>query len=183
MRYTGFVEPRKWAQAHFFIGRRSESMSGVSRNILVERVKELAARACGREGIEVWEVEVLGSGRNRVVRVFIDKPGGVTHADCELVSQQLGTLLDVEDAIPGPSYQLEVSSPGVERKLRGMEDFKRFAGEKARLALKEPMDNQRRFEGVIKGVEGEEIVFEASTGKAIRLRMAQIDKANLKFEW
>jgi ribosome maturation factor RimP len=149
----------------------------------LERVHELAIRACGREGIEVWEVEVLGSGRSRVVRVYIDKPSGVTHADCELVSQQLGALLDVEDVIPGPSYQLEVSSPGVERKLRKLEDFQRFAGEKARIALKEPLDNQRRFEGTIHGVEGDEVVFEASTGKSIRVRMEKIDKANLKFDW
>jgi ribosome maturation factor RimP len=149
----------------------------------LERVHELAVRACGREGIEVWDVEVLGSGRSRVVRVYIDKPSGVTHADCELVSQQLGALLDVEDVIPGPSYQLEVSSPGVERKLRKLEDFQRFAGEKARIALKEPLDNQRRFEGTIQGVEGDEIVFAASTGKSIRVRMEKIDKANLKFDW
>jgi ribosome maturation factor RimP len=158
-------------------------MSGVTRNTLVERVQELANRACGREGIEVWEVEVLGSGRNRVVRVYIDKPEGVSHADCELVSQQLGTLLDVEDVITGSSYQLEVSSPGVERKLRGVADFRRYTGEKARIALREPLDNQRRFEGLIQSVEGEEIVFEATTGKTIRVRMEQIDKANLKFDW
>jgi ribosome maturation factor RimP len=158
-------------------------MSGVTRNTLVERVQELANRACGREGIEVWEVEVLGSGRNRVVRVYIDKPEGVSHADCELVSQQLGTLLDVEDVITGSSYQLEVSSPGVERKLRGIADFRRYTGEKARIALRQPLENQRRFEGLIHGVEGEEIIFEATTGKTIRVRMEQIDKANLKFDW
>ena len=95
----------------------------------------------------------------------------------------MSALLDVEDVISGPSYQLEVSSPGVERKLRGVEDFLRFAGEKARLALREPLENQRKFEGVIRGVEDGEIVFEAATGKTIRVRMEQIDKANLKFEW
>lgn len=157
-------------------------MANLSKSTLVERVNELAQRACEREGIDVWEVEVVGAGKNRVVRVFIDKPAGITHADCELVSQQLGTLLDVEDAVPG-SYHLEVSSPGVERKLRHLQDFARFIGERVRVTLRQPLDQQRRIEGRIAGVEGEEIVVESTAGKPIRLRMEQIEKANLKFDW
>lgn len=158
-------------------------MSSATRHGLVERITELARRASEREGLEVWEVEVLGSGKSRVVRVYIDKPAGVTHADCELISQQLGTLLDVEDVMPQQSYHLEVSSPGVERKLRGLEDFSRFAGQKVRLALREPLEGQRRWEGVVHGVEDGAIVFESSSGRSMRLRMEQIEKANLKFEW
>jgi ribosome maturation factor RimP len=158
-------------------------MTETARQTWIERLNELARRTCEREGLEVWEVEVLGGGKNRIVRVFIDKPEGVTHADCELVSQQLGTVLDVEDVVPGQSYHLEVSSPGVERKLRSVQDFDRFRGQKARIALLQPLDNQRRWEGTINGVEGEDILFETASGRSLRLRMGQIEKANLKFEW
>lgn len=183
MRYTEDVEPRKWAQAHFFVVVLT-AMTATSRQAVAGRVQDLAERVCGREGLEVWEVEVLGSGRSRIVRVFIDKPGGVTHADCELVSQQLGTLLDVEEAVPDGGYHLEISSPGVERKLRHIGDFSRFAGEKVRVTLRAPLDGQRRWEGVIRGVEGgQDILLETAAGKTIRVRMEQIEKANLKFDW
>jgi ribosome maturation factor RimP len=158
-------------------------MPGTVRETLLERVTQVVHRAAAREGLEVWDVELAGSGRARVLRVFIDKPEGVTHADCELISQQVGTVLDVENIMPGESYQLEVSSPGVERKLFRPEHFARFAGHKARIALRSPVDNQRRWEGVLGGVEDDEVVLEAAAGKTIRVRLDQIEKANLKFEW
>src|SRR6202030_4831711 len=100
------------------------------------------------EGLEIVEVEVKGGGGvHRLVRISIDKPEGVTHGDCELVSQQVGTILDVEDVIPGSSYTLEVSSPGIERRLLKPQDYTRFAGKKAKITLKEPIDQRRNFEG------------------------------------
>ena len=84
---------------------------------IVARVTEIARRVADSEGLEIFEVQLLGGGRKRVLRITIDKPEGVTHADCESISQQVGTILDVEDVMPGGSYTLEVSSPGVERKL------------------------------------------------------------------
>lgn len=158
-------------------------MGTTTRQSLAEKITAIAERAAQREGIEVWEVEVLGSGRARVVRIFIDKPGGVTHGDCELISQQVGTVLDVEDIVPGERYHLEVSSPGIERKLRKAEDFARFAGQRARVALREPRDGQKRFDALIQGVEGEDILLELKPGATERLRMSDIDKANLKHEW
>lgn len=159
------------------------TMASTTRHSLTEQITAIAERAARREGIEVWEVEVLGSGRSRVVRIYIDKPGGVTHGDCELISQQVGTVLDVEDVVPGERYHLEVSSPGIERKLRKAEDFARFAGRRARVALREPRDGQRRFDALIEGVEGEEILLELKPGEKARIRMSEIDKANLKHEW
>lgn len=158
-------------------------MASTTRHSLTEQIAAIAERAARREGIEVWEVEVLGSGRSRVVRIYIDKPGGVTHGDCELISQQVGAVLDVEDVVPGERYHLEVSSPGIERKLRKAGDFARFAGRRARLALREPRDGQRRFDALIEGVEGEEILLELKPGEKARIRMSEIDKANLKHEW
>jgi ribosome maturation factor RimP len=158
-------------------------MPDTLRQTLVERISEIARRAAEREGMEVWDVEVAGSGRGRVVRIFIDKPAGVTHADCELISDQVGTVLDVEDVIPGGSYHLEVSSPGVERRLRHEGDFARYAGRRARVVLREPVEGQKRWEATIGGVEDGNILLETANGKTIQVRMEQIEKANLKFEW
>ncbi len=150
---------------------------------LQERIAAIAERAAAREGLEVWDLEVLGAGRSRLIRIYIDKPGGVTLDDCELISQQVGTVLDVEDVVPDQRYHLEVSSPGVERRLFKPEQFARFAGQKARIALREPVENRRRWEGTIAGVEEDIILFETTTGASMRLSLDQIEKANLKFEW
>jgi ribosome maturation factor RimP len=150
---------------------------------LQERITAIAERAAAREGLEVWNVDVLGAGRSRLVRIFIDKPDGVTLADCELMSQQVGTVLDVEDVVPDQHYHLEVSSPGVERRLFKPEHFARFAGQKARIALREPFENQRRWEGILAGVEEGMILLETANGTSMRFSLDQIEKANLKFEW
>jgi ribosome maturation factor RimP len=150
---------------------------------LQERITAIAERAAAREGLEVWNVDVLGAGRSRLVRIFIDKPDGVTLADCELMSQQVGTVLDVEDIVPDQRYHLEVSSPGIERRLFKPEHFARFAGQKARIALREPFENQRRWEGVLAGVEEGMILLETANGASLRFSLDQIEKANLKFEW
>jgi ribosome maturation factor RimP len=158
-------------------------MAETAKATLLERITTIAQRAATREGIEVWDVEVLGGGANRVVRIYIDKPDGVSLNDCELISQQVGTVLDVEDVVPDNRYRLEVSSPGLERRLFRPEHFSRFAGQKVRLALREPLENQRRWEGVIAGVEEDTILFETVAGASLRFKMDQIEKANLKFEW
>jgi len=150
---------------------------------LQERITAIAERAAAREGLEVWNVDVLGAGRSRLIRIYIDKPDGVTLGDCELISQQVGTVLDVEDVVPDNRYHLEVSSPGIERRLHRLEHFARFAGQKARIALREPIENQRRWEGVLAGVEEGTILLETANGVSLRFRMDQIEKANLKFEW
>jgi ribosome maturation factor RimP len=158
-------------------------MAETSRAALLARITEIAQRATAREGLELWDVELLGTGRSRVLRIYIDKPEGATLDDCELISQQVGTVLDVEDVMPGAQYHLEVSTPGLERRLLKLDHFMRFAGRKAHVALKEPVDGRRNWDGVIAAVEGDEVLFEPTQGEPMRLHMAQIDKANLKFEW
>jgi ribosome maturation factor RimP len=157
-------------------------MSEHTRQLLKERVAELARRAAEREGIELWDVELLGSGPGRTVRLYIDKPGGVSHADCELISQQVGTVFDVEDVIPGGSYNLEVSSPGVERRLSRIEHYALCKGQKVKISLKEPGAGQKRIEGVIQDVEGGSVVVDTGS-EPLNLRLDDIEKANLKFEW
>jgi len=155
----------------------------MNRQQAVEKVAEIAERAARPEGIEIVEVELKGSGRNQLLRIFIDKPEGVTHSDCEFISQQVGAILDVEDPIPG-SYNLEVSSPGVERKLRKWEDWPRFAGKKAKIVLKEPAEGDRKhFEGVISRAEDHTITVELAGGHEVTFPFEQVDRANLKFEW
>ena len=149
----------------------------------VSRISAIARRVGDSEGIEIVDVEFLGAGRSRLLRIYIDRPEGVTHADCEFISQQVGTILDVEDVIPGDSYTLEVSSPGLERKLATPKDFERFVGKKAKVTLREPVENQRHWEGKLAGFSQGIVALEANAGKLIHFPFAQVQKANLKFEW
>src|SRR4030088_1821637 len=96
---------------------------------IVSKIEAIAERVAQSEGIEIVEIELKGGGRNRFLRISIDRPEGVTHGDCELISQQVGTILELEDVVPS-AYTLEVSSPGVERKLLKFKDFERFTGKK-----------------------------------------------------
>src|SRR5689334_25038609 len=112
------------------------------REVVASKIEEIAQRVTESEGMELVEVEVKGGGGSRLVRISIDKPQGVTHADCELVSHQVGTILDVEDVVPGGRYTLEVSSPGVERKLVKPRDFERFQGKKVRVTLRDELEGR-----------------------------------------
>ncbi len=152
-------------------------------NAIVARVTEIAERVGRSEGIEIIEVELLGGGQKRVLRIYIDKPGGVSHADCELISEQVGTILDVEDVVSGGSYTLEVSSPGLERKLTGARDFERFLGRKARIILREPVEEKRQWVGTLAGISGDVVRLEPEAGRIIQIPLHQVAKAHLKFDW
>jgi ribosome maturation factor RimP len=95
----------------------------------------------------------------------------------------VGTILDVEDVIPGAGYTLEVSSPGVERKLTKPREFERFVGQKIKVVLRQPLENQRHWVGSLKGFAEGIITLEPSPGKSLQFPLAQVEKANLKFEW
>lgn len=113
-----------------------------------ERVREIAERVAVESGLELVHVELVGSGRNSELRIFIDKPGGVTVDDCTHVSHTLGTILDVEDFISS-NYALIVSSPGLERELYSLRDYAKYAGSLAKLKARQPIGNQRNFRGRI----------------------------------
>ena len=153
------------------------------REAVTSKIEEIALRVAQPEGMEVVEVEVKGGGNNRFVRISIDKPEGVTHADCELVSQQVGTILDVEEVVPGGRYTLEVSSPGVERKLLKPADYERFLGKKAKITLRDPVEGRRNWDGTLGGIDGGLVKLETAPGKIMRFPFEQIHKAHLKFEW
>jgi ribosome maturation factor RimP len=155
----------------------------MSREEVTAKVLEIAERVGASEGLEIVEVQLLGGGGARLLRIFIDKPEGVTHADCEMISQNVGTILDVEDVIPGAHYTLEVSSPGVERKLTKPRDFERFVGKKVKVALRAPVENQRHWMGTLTSFAEGMLTLEPSPGRSVRFPLDQVEKANLKFEW
>src|SRR5207244_12368417 len=112
-----------------------------------ERVREIAERVAASSGLEVVEVELRGGGKARMLRIVIDKPAGVTHEDCANLSREVGTILDVEDAVPGGSYRLEVSSPGLDRKLVRPADYERFTGSRVKWTTRNPVHGKGCFEG------------------------------------
>jgi ribosome maturation factor RimP len=117
----------------------------------LERVREIAERVASSSGLELVDVEFRGGGKSGMLRITIDKPAGVTHEDCANVSREVGTILDVEDAVPG-SYLLEVSSPGLDRKLSRPAEFERFVGSLIKVTVREPINGNRHFEGRLQSV-------------------------------
>jgi ribosome maturation factor RimP len=167
----------------------------------LDRIREIAERVAGSSGLEVVEVEVRGSGKARMVRVFLDKPGaasgdplaGVTHGDCASFSREFGTILDVEDAVPD-SYTLEVSSPGLDRKLSKAKDFERFVGSRMKLTTRNPVNSNKYFEGRLESFRDGKLTLDLSVAShksrrkmgaapgqehKIELDFANIEKANL----
>ena len=147
----------------------------------LEKIREAAERVACSEGMEIVDVE-WKIGKQRFLRVYIDKPEGISHRDCELVSQQLSVILDVEELVPGPRYILEVSSPGLDRKLTKPADYERFVGRLARISTVEPFENATFFEGRLAGYSEGMVQIEVK-GRVISLPFGSIRKANLVVEF
>jgi ribosome maturation factor RimP len=160
----------------------------------IEKVREIVERVARSSGLEVVEVELRGGGKARMLRLVIDRPGGVTHEDCASMSREVGTILDAEDVMPGANYTLEVSSPGLDRKLSKAADFERFAGSRVKLTTYAPVDGERRFEGKLEAfAEGKlsldvspakkkpkaEVAKAEVAAKKIEIELANVEKANL----
>lgn len=128
-------------------------------------------------GYELVGVEYLVQNRNGLLRVYIDSENGITLDDCQRVSHQLSGVLDVEDVIKG-QYQLEVSSPGLDRPLFTAEHFERFTGRMAKIKLAVPIDGRRKFRGTLKGMKDDQVVLEVDDEET-SLPLSAIDKANL----
>ena len=164
----------------------------------VERVREIAERVAASSGLEIVEIEFLGGGNARMLRVFLDKPAagtdplaGVTHENCANFSREFGTILDVEDVMPG-SYTLEVSSPGLDRKLIKAADFNRFTGSRVKLTTRQPVGSNRHFEGRLESFRDGRLTLDlsvashksrkkmgAAAGEKIEIDFANVEKANL----
>ena len=146
--------------------------------INAERLFEVIDEVVSGEGFELLDVQFFQSRGRWILRVYIDRPGGVTLQDCVYVSQCLDPVLDVEDLIPH-SYHLEVSSPGPERPIRKVRDFQRFAGNKVRIYLAEPINNQKRITGVIRVVTEDTVTVQDHSGRNFEIHYTIIKKAHL----
>jgi ribosome maturation factor RimP len=150
------------------------------RESLVGSITALAEQVAASMGMEVVLVEIKGGGRS-IVRVYIDRAGGVSIDDCERFSKRFSVLLDVEDCIPF-SYVLEVSSPGLDRPLVREADFQRFTGKQVKVRTSQPLQGQRSFRGKILGASGGNIRLELSPGQQVEMALSQIERANLVVE-
>ena len=147
----------------------------------LERIRAIAERVVTSEGLTLVDVELKGGRSNALLRVYIDKPQGISHTDCQLVSEQLSAILDVEDPFPG-SYTLEVSSPGLDRKLEKPSDFAHFAGRRARIVLKQPVANQKVLEGRLAGFDSGRVRLDLGDQGLKEFELANIQKARLVVE-
>jgi ribosome maturation factor RimP len=187
----------------------------------LDTIRATADRVAASHGLEVVDVEFAGGGKHRALRLFVEKNtegraalaqhaaenpdalpkgvpvellSGVTHEDCEQFARDFGTLLDVEDLVPGSEYTLEVSSPGLERKLRGAADYTRFQGSLVKLQTFTPVENNRHFTGRLTAFDGQRLTLDLSavkqkgkakktpTSQSITIDLANVEKANLVAE-
>ena len=155
----------------------------------LESIRAIAERVAHARGLEVWDIQSRREAIGHVVRVFIDRPGpaatpdeSVSVEDCEQVNRELSTILDVEDPLPF-AYTLEVSSPGLDRPLRSAGDYARFAGRLAKVVVSEAVNNQKAFEGRLRGVESDDVLLEAPNGRMHRLPLRLITRGRLEVEF
>ncbi len=208
-RSVRIVEAHQWAKAHFlvcvdqweWIGAAILAQIAENMAFDLDKVRQIAERVAGSSGLEVVEVEVCGAGKHRMLRVFIDRlsadrlsadkpgaapspdrPDGVTHEDCAMFSREFGTIVDVEDAFPGGSYVLEVSSPGLDRKLTKAADFERFRGQRVKLMTREPVNNNRHFEGKLESFENGRLRLDLSAARKKKMRPKEGESASVEIE-
>lgn len=179
----------------------------------LQKIREIAERVAGSHGLEITDLEFRGGGgkAGRMLRIFIERNAagrralqeqaaaltsvnvdwlaGVTHEDCATFSQEISTILDVEDVIPGGAYTLEVSSPGLDRKLARAADYERFVGSRVKLMTRDPIAGNRHFEGRLASFDGQRLLLQIVTGKkkgkpkgstnTVEIEFANVEKANL----
>jgi ribosome maturation factor RimP len=150
---------------------------GLAANPVLGQVWRLAAPLCQSEGMELVQVEYQREHGGLILRLFLDKPGGITLDDCADISRQLGDLLDVGLDLPA-SYRLEVSSPGLQRPLGKLSDFERFKGCRAKIRTTRPLNGQRNFSGILNGVSGLDVGLILDKGP-VAIALSDIAKAHL----
>ena len=145
------------------------------------RIKEIALKATAECGVEFVHLEIAGTKRNQIVRIFADKNGGITIEDCSNVSRAVEAAMDADDFMPA-AYVLEVSSPGLDRELYSVADFEKFAGKLAKIKMKPDFDGPKALNGRIVKVEGAEITFDDRTAGELVFPYESVAKANLKID-
>ena len=144
---------------------------------IIEKVKAVAEPLCLAENFELVHLELVGSNRETIVRVYLDKPGGITLDDCVYISRQLGDLIEVHVDELG-SYRLEVSSPGPNRPLNKKEDFIRFKGERVKIETMQPVKDRKKFTGILEMINDDSILVNVD-GDSIEISDQLISRACL----
>ncbi len=150
---------------------------GVQVSSKLEQLQALLAPVVEGLGFQCWGIEYISQGKHTVLRVYIDKEGGIMVEDCEAVSRQISGVLDVEDPITS-EYALEVSSPGMDRPLFTLEQYAAHAGEQVKIKLRTPFEGRRNFQGLLRGVEDQDVVVQVDQNEFL-LPIDSIDKANI----
>jgi ribosome maturation factor RimP len=160
----------------------------------LERIRALAERVARSRGLEIFDVQFRRESIGWVLRVAIDRPlpaggpdgarpdVGISVADCQHVSDDISAILDVEDAIDH-AYTLEVTSPGLDRPLRHLDDFRRFTGSLAKVVVSEPVDGQSHFEGRLEGVDGDVVLIRLGRTRLVRVPVSLVSRARLEVEF
>ena len=145
------------------------------------RIREIASRATADCGVEFVHLEIAGTKRNQIVRIFADKEGGITIEDCSNVSKAVEAAMDADDFMPA-GYVLEVSSPGLDRELYSLADFEKFAGKLAKIKMRPDFEGPKALNGRIVKVEDSEITFDDRTAGELTFPYGSVLKANLKID-
>ena len=143
----------------------------------LEQIEKAVSGLLAQEAVELVDLRYLQEGGRWVLRFYLDKHGGITLDDCEKLSSRIGALLDTVDVLMHP-YSLEVSSPGLDRRLKRERDFQRFSGHRVKIRLKEPLEGRRRFHGYLKGFEAGKVLLE-NAGTTVAFEFAAIEEARL----
>jgi len=158
--------------AHFFVAGNEKSVS-----TRLKQLEQLLEPVITALDCQLWGLEILGGGHHLTLRIYIEKSGGVALDDCERVSRQVSAVLDVEDPISG-EYTLEVSSPGMARPLYRLAQYAEYIGEDISLRLKTPYEGRRKFNGQLRGVEGDEVILLVGDHEYL-FPVESIEKANI----
>ena len=143
-----------------------------------QQITDLLRATVDALGFDLWGVEYLSQGRHSILRVYIDAENGITVEDCARVSEQVGSVLDVEDPITG-EYTLEVSSPGMDRLLFRLDQYAGYIGEKVELRLRSAFEGRRKFKGILKGIEGDDVVIQVDDHEYL-LPHSAVEKARVQ---
>jgi len=186
----------EWVQCPLFLFQGLSDVESAAESTRLERIGAIAGRVAASRGLEVFDIQFRREEYGWILRIFLDKPGapvvagragsavvaGVTIDDCREVSHEVSTLLDVEEVI-GHRFTLEVSSPGLDRPLRGADDYRRFAGCLVKVVMSEAVNGLKHVEGRLQGLEGGDVVVAVGKVRVERIPLRLISRARLQVEF